>query len=81
MPAYNYHCSQCQNTFEVRKRMSELDTATSCPDCGSVATDRLISAVAIFSGAEGGQHRALAGMSACGGCSVAGSGCSGCSSR
>ena len=81
MPTYNYHCSQCQHTFEVRKRMSDLDSATLCPDCGSGYTERLISAVAIFCGTEGGERRALAGMSACGGCASAGSGCSGCSSR
>lgn len=80
MPVYNYHCTHCQNTFSTRKSMAELDSETCCPDCGSVQTERLISAVAIFS-SGGGERRALAGMPSCGGCSQAASGCTSCHPR
>jgi len=80
MPTYNYHCTHCQNAFTARKSMSDRDSETRCPDCGSVQTERLISTVAIFS-SSGGERRALAGMPSCGGCGQAGSGCTSCHTR
>lgn len=80
MPTYTYHCTHCQNTFSARKPMAELDSATCCPDCGSVQTERLIATVAIFS-SSGGERRALAGMPSCSGCSQAASGCTSCRPR
>jgi putative FmdB family regulatory protein len=81
MPVYTYQCSQCRNSFEVRKRMSDLDSETRCPDCGSAETERLIANVAIFATGSDGQRRALAGMPSCGGCSMAGTGCTSCGPR
>ncbi len=81
MPVYNYHCTQCKNSFEVRKRMADLDSQTRCPDCGSAQTERRIASIAIFAASSDGQRRALAGMPSCGGCSMSGTGCSSCGSR
>ncbi len=81
MPVYDYHCTHCKTTFSVRKSISELDSPSACPECESLETQRLISVVAIFSGGNGGERRVLAGVSACGGCSAAGSGCASCRPR
>lgn len=78
MPTYNYHCTSCQNNFHTRKSMADVDSTTRCPDCGSEATERLISTVAIFASSGDGQRRALAGAPSCGGCSMAASGCTSC---
>ncbi len=81
MPAYNYRCTRCNNSFQVRKQMSELDNETCCPDCGSPQTQRLISTVAIFSSSADGARRALAGAPSCSGCSMVGTGCTTCGPR
>ena len=42
MPTYEYECSSCHRTFEVRQRISE-DALTTCDVCGG-AVRRLLSA-------------------------------------
>jgi putative FmdB family regulatory protein len=43
MPLYDYHCEDCDSTFEVRLSFSEVDTARPvCPDCGSDQVKRRI---------------------------------------
>jgi putative FmdB family regulatory protein len=79
MPAYNYVCHECESNFEVRKPMSEIDTETRCPACGSVLTNRKISNVTIFSFSDG-VRRPQASASSCSGCSTVGSGCAACRS-
>lgn len=46
MPIYEYRCSACRNTFELR-RSYEDDTIAACPDCQG-PSERLFSAVPIF---------------------------------
>jgi putative FmdB family regulatory protein len=47
MPLYEYACNNCEKSFEVVKRMSELERETygsqECPSCGLTNTYRMIS--------------------------------------
>ncbi len=45
MPIYEYHCPNCNDDFELMRRMSDVDKPASCPRCGSQA-EKLISAAA-----------------------------------
>lgn len=80
MPAYQYRCSDCHESFQVRKSMADIDSETRCPTCGTAHTARVIANVAFFSSTEG-VRRPVAGASSCSGCSVVGSGCSSCHPR
>lgn len=44
MPLYEYHCKTCEKDFEVLVKLSEIKEFYSCPECGSVHTDKKISA-------------------------------------
>jgi putative FmdB family regulatory protein len=81
MATYSYRCRDCQTLFQVQKPMAEIDSETLCPACGTAATQRLISAVAVFSSGTGGQRRALAGAPSCAGCGMASTGCTSCGSH
>ncbi|HVS69747.1 MAG TPA: zinc ribbon domain-containing protein [Phycisphaerae bacterium] len=61
MPIYEFHCDQCDATFEQMMTMSQRDAKVKCPACGSKKTGRKLSVVAV--GASG----ASAGASAAGG--------------
>lgn len=43
MPWYDYRCDDCEETFEVRRSMSESDSgeAPECPECGGRETRRI----------------------------------------
>lgn len=43
MPWYDYRCDDCDETFEVRRPMSESDgdETPECPGCGGRETRRL----------------------------------------
>jgi len=43
MPTYDYECKECGKVFEVFRRLSELDEAVSCPNCGSEKPLRVFS--------------------------------------
>ena len=47
MPIYEYRCCNCNGTSEALVR---ADTPVSCPHCGSLSVDKLISAPFISSG-------------------------------
>ncbi|MDY6877263.1 MAG: zinc ribbon domain-containing protein [Chloroflexota bacterium] len=47
MPIYEYHCRDCNVTFEVLVRSS---TTVICPHCGSSSLDKLLSAPITLSG-------------------------------
>lgn len=47
MPIYEYRCRNCSATFEVLVR-NEGDAV--CPECGSTALDKLLSAAVVLSG-------------------------------
>jgi len=43
MPIYEYECQSCQNRYDIMCRITEADTAKSCPKCASVESKRRIS--------------------------------------
>ncbi len=46
MPLYEYRCQKCGKTFEVLRRMRDIDNDLECPDCQSQEVERLLSAFA-----------------------------------
>lgn len=46
MPLYEYHCSECDQTFEKMVRFSDVDLAPECPHCHSRETHKQISTFA-----------------------------------
>ncbi len=46
MPTYIYKCNSCEDTFEVRQRMTD-DPLTKCPKCGEETVRRVINNVGI----------------------------------
>lgn len=53
MPVYEYQCTACNNTFELRQKFSD-EPATECPACGGTVR-KLISSTA-FSLKGGGWY-------------------------
>lgn len=47
MPMYEYRCTQCGESYEQLRRMSEADAGLVCPHCGSEQVERQISACSI----------------------------------
>ena len=47
MPVFEYRCTECDATFEVRIRQGD---GISCPDCGGHRLNKLISAPVVLSG-------------------------------
>ncbi len=76
MPIYEYSCTICDNRFDRLRRMSQMDDAAPCPDCGSESR-RQLSVFAAFSNGGDGQMSAVAGAGGgCGGCGPGGCACS-----
>ena len=66
MPLYEYHCDDCNDSFELRRPMSAGDETTECPNCDGQNVKRQISLFMAFTkGASG--SRSLGGGCACGG--------------
>jgi putative FmdB family regulatory protein len=40
MPLYDYHCNDCNATFEVICKISERDDPHTCPECSSTETSQ-----------------------------------------
>lgn len=59
MPIYEYRCRECDTTFQVIVRGS---TAVTCPGCGSLSAEKLISAPFVLRG----QTPSQAGHTCCG---------------
>jgi putative FmdB family regulatory protein len=59
MPIYEYRCRECDTTFELLVRSG---TTVTCPACGSLAAEKLISAPFVSSG----QTARQAGHTCCG---------------
>ena len=59
MPIYEYRCPNCDTTFEVLVRSGE---GVACPQCGSSAVDKLVSAPFV----SGRQSTQQAGHTCCG---------------
>ncbi len=57
MPVHEYHCQQCGEVFSHLFRTlkaAEAGGVPPCPACGGSDVQRLISSIAVLSGAEGG---------------------------
>ena len=52
MPVYPYECTDCFHTFDVSKRIANIDDSESCPACNSETTSRNISTKTSFFGAD-----------------------------
>lgn len=52
MPAYDFNCDACGETFELRLSMSAYDSGEGriCPSCGSSDVERAFSAVNVIGG-------------------------------
>jgi len=51
MPLYDYDCDECGTRFEQRRSYEQADDLALCPDCGSLLTQRALSAAAHLKGA------------------------------
>lgn len=47
MPLYEYRCKKCEQLFELRRSVNDMDKRAKCPKCGSQATARQLSSFAI----------------------------------
>ena len=54
MPLYEYRCPDCGQTFDKIVRFSEADQIPTCPNCGEVNSQKLISAGAVIGTSSGG---------------------------
>jgi putative FmdB family regulatory protein len=81
MPLYDYHCTDCDTDFEVRKHMAEIDNPAHCPVCNSLETRRVIRTVQVFSRGDDGRTRVLAGAPICSTCGLSSTACTTCRPR
>jgi putative FmdB family regulatory protein len=70
MPIYEFHCDDCDASFDHMTSMSDRDAKTKCPACGSKKTGRKLSVVAVGAGSNAaaspaGTHT-HSGMCGCG---------------
>ncbi len=47
MPMYQFACRDCGQAFDKRLRMSQASQTQECPNCGSLETRKVISAIAV----------------------------------
>jgi putative FmdB family regulatory protein len=66
MPIYEYYCTSCRSTFEVRRSMSAVQTLEKCPQ-GHEGAKKVLSAFAMVGSAEEQcvNPAVKAGVSAC----------------
>lgn len=79
MPAYDFRCTECAETFEVTRSMSERGDET-CPKCGAAATKVFTPVGVAFkgSGFHNTDYRPKPAAESCP--AASGSGCEGCPS-
>ncbi len=55
MPIYEYLCSECKTTFDVRATLAEKEKGLKpkCPKCGSEKTIRSFSRINLISSSQG----------------------------
>lgn len=75
MPIYEYHCTECDTTFEKRRTFGQADDPISCLRCESPQVERLLSSF-MFSvnrgnGAPSADSAQAAGCACGGACSCA----------
>ncbi len=64
MPLYEYHCNDCDETFEKLVSFAEANRSPVCPNCQSANTHKKISRIAVKSASTGGA--AVSTSSSCG---------------
>ncbi|MAT05125.1 MAG: FmdB family transcriptional regulator [Acidimicrobiaceae bacterium] len=74
MPTYEFRCRTCDDTFEVRRSMSESGDPAACPD-GHADTVRLLSVFARTGGSTAAAPFAPSAATSSGGCCGGGCGC------
>ena len=77
MPLYEYRCSDCSTTFEMRRAFSKASDPASCPRCASRRTRKVFGTIALI-GAEGQTATEAAALNRNGGvcgCGAGGCGC------
>ena len=47
MPMYQFACRECGQAFDKQLRMSQASQTQECPNCGSLETRKVISAIAV----------------------------------
>jgi putative FmdB family regulatory protein len=67
MPRYEYRCRTCDDTFELRRTMSESDAPAFCPE-GHADTTKLLSVFASVGASTGGEAAPAPAPSMGGGC-------------
>jgi putative FmdB family regulatory protein len=67
MPRYEYRCRTCDDTFELRRAMSESDAPAVCPS-GHDDTTKLLSVFASVGTSPGGEAAPAPAPSMGGGC-------------
>lgn len=76
MPIYEYHCRQCNHTFE---ELVFGDEVPSCPQCHSAETEKLLSRCCCHFGGDSSSFDMPAAPSSGGGCAgCSGGNCAGC---
>jgi putative FmdB family regulatory protein len=71
MPLYEYHCTDCDCTFEVLRSFSQADQPVSCATCEGPNTSRAISLFSAFSrGSDAGESSRSLGGSSCASCAA-----------
>ena len=56
MPIYEYRCSECGDTFEQFRRMSDADNESECPSCQSSLVSRIFSTFASGGASASGEN-------------------------
>jgi putative FmdB family regulatory protein len=71
MPLYEYHCDDCQSTFEVLRSFSQADEPVLCTQCSGSNTRRAVSLFcAVSKGGNAGESSRSLGGSGCASCSA-----------
>jgi putative FmdB family regulatory protein len=65
VPVYEYRCPTCDTRFDVRRPMSEANTATQCPD-GHDGAVRLLSVFAAVGTGDAGAPTPASAGAPCG---------------
>ncbi|NLF50617.1 MAG: zinc ribbon domain-containing protein [Leptolinea sp.] len=66
MPIYEFECSDCRQTFEVRRCFSDAELPVKCVKCESLNTRRLLSK--FYAKSTDNPSLSSAGHSGCGNC-------------
>lgn len=52
-PTYEFHCNDCDKTFEVEKPYDKLKKREKCPLCGKTNTRKIISLSSVIYNGKG----------------------------